>query len=178
MHVVHAGRTGRHAGEAGEAAVDVLDHLGGRLLVLLQHLLDQVDAPARAVELVTEQHIGRTGRRAKAAMDAGAQDLVGFLDVGIGELGEREFGLHVRVPRTILPRLRMFLGSKLCRTRSPSAASPGACGWNTSTWRRTSSAARISMAWPPAASTRLRTRAACASGFGGTAAQISPPPQS
>src|SRR4029077_7494392 len=119
-----------------------------------------------------------TGRRAKAAMDAGAQDLVGFPDVGIGELGERELGLHAGVHRALQTRVRSVFGSKLCRTRSPSAASPAACGWNTSTFRRTSSPARISVAWPPAASTRLRTAAACASGFSGTAAQINPPPQS
>ena len=41
----------------------------------LQHVLDQVDAAARAVELVAEQHIGRAGRGAEAAMHAGAQDL-------------------------------------------------------------------------------------------------------
>ena len=145
MHVVHARRTGGHAGEAGEAAVDMLDHRLGRLLVLLQHLLDQVDAAARAIELVAEQHIGRTGGGAEAAMHAGAQDLVGFLDVGVGELREAEFGLHA-APRLIRPRLRICFGSKLCRTRSPSAAMPGACGWNTSTFRRTSSEARSSMA--------------------------------
>ena len=32
MHVVHAGRTGRHAGKAGKTAVDVLDHLARRRL--------------------------------------------------------------------------------------------------------------------------------------------------
>ena len=48
VHVMHARRTGGHAGEAGEAAVDVLDHLRRRRLAALQHVLDQVDAPARA----------------------------------------------------------------------------------------------------------------------------------
>src|SRR5205085_2587445 len=155
-----------------------LDHLGGRLLVLLQHLLDQVDPPARAIEFVAEQHVGRTGRGAEAAMHAGAQYLVGFLDIGVGQLGQREFGLHAAFPRTMRPRLRMLLGSKLLRTRSASAARPGACGWNTSTSRRTSSAPRINVAWPPAASTLWRTTDARASGLGGTAAQIKPPPQS
>ena len=68
--------------------------------VLLQHLLDQIDAPARAIELVAEQHIGRTGRGAEAAMHAGAQDLVGLGDVGIGQLGQRKFGLHAALPRS------------------------------------------------------------------------------
>jgi len=65
-----------------------LDHVLRRRPVLFQHLLDQVDSAARAIELVAEQHIGRTGRGAEAAMHAGAQDLVRFGDIGIGELGE------------------------------------------------------------------------------------------
>src|SRR5437588_4512357 len=163
MHVVHARWTGRHAGQAGETAVDVLDHLRRRRAVLLQHLLDQVDSAARAVELIAEQHIGRTGRGAEAAMDAGAQDLVGFGDIGIGELGEREFGFHGATARNRRPRLRMFLGSKLRRTRSLNAARPPDCGWTTSTLRRTSSEARTSIACPPAVSTCCRTSAACTS---------------
>jgi hypothetical protein len=95
MHVMHAGGTGRHAGEAGEAAVDVLRHLGVGGAVVLQHLLDEIDAPARAIEFVAEQHIGRAGRRAESAMHAGAQDLVGLRDIGVGELGQRKMGLHV-----------------------------------------------------------------------------------
>ena len=47
MHVVHAGRTGGHASEARQATIDMLDHLACRRLVLLEHLLDQVDASAR-----------------------------------------------------------------------------------------------------------------------------------
>src|SRR3954469_4572309 len=131
----------------------MLDHFARRRAVLLQHLLDEGDAPARTIEFIAEQHIGRTGRGAEAAMHAGAQDLVGFRDIGIGQLGERKFGFHVADVRAIRPRLRMILGSKLCRTRWPRAATPPACGWNTSTFRLTSSGARISVAWPPAAST-------------------------
>src|SRR4029077_10475027 len=142
-----------------KTAVDVLDHLACRPGVLLQHLLDQVDPPARAVQFVAEQHIGRTGRGAEAAMHAGAQDLVGLGDIGIGKLGEAEFGLHVAAPLISRPRLRICFGSKLRRTRSESAASPPVCGWNTSTLRRTSSEARISVAWPDAASTPPPPRA-------------------
>src|SRR6185437_534276 len=174
MHVVHARRTGSHAGEAGQATVDMLDHFRRRRAILFQHLLDQVDAAARTIELVAEQHIGRAGRGAEPAMHAGAQDIVGFRDIGVSELGEAEFGFHVEAIRRIRPRLRMCFGSKLWRTRSPSAASPAGCGWNTSVTRRTSSEARSSVAWPPAASTRARTSAAWASGFGGSASQIRP----
>ena len=81
VHVVHARRAGGHAGQARQAAVDMLDHLGGRRPVVLQHVLDQVDAPARRIELVAEQHVGRAGRGAEAAMHAGAQDAVGFRDL-------------------------------------------------------------------------------------------------
>src|SRR6202000_27640 len=157
---------------------DMLDHLLGRRAVLFQHLLDQVDAAARTVEFVAEQHIGRAGRGTKAAMHAGAQDLVGFRDIGIGELRQAEFGFHAADPRIIRPRLRMCFGSKLWRTRSPSAASPLDCGWNTSMLRLISSAARSKVACPPALLTRSRSIAAWASGLGGTAAQIRPPPQS
>lgn len=94
VHVVHPRGAGGHAGEAGETAIDVLDHLLRRLAVVLQHVLDQVDPATGTIELVTQQDVGRTGRRTEAAMDAGAQDFVGFPDVGIGELGEGKFGLH------------------------------------------------------------------------------------
>src|SRR3546814_6807011 len=57
MHVVHAGRAGRHAREARKAPVDVLDDLGGRRALLLQHVLDQVNAAARAIEFVAEKDI-------------------------------------------------------------------------------------------------------------------------
>jgi len=128
VHVVHPGRAGRHAGEAGEAAVDMLDDFRRRRAIRLQHVLDEVDAPARAVEFVAEQHIGRAGRGAESAMHAGAQNLVGFRNIGIGKLREAEFGFHVADSRLIRPRLRMFFGSKLWRTRSPKAARPACWG--------------------------------------------------
>ena len=57
MHVVDARGAGGHAGQAGEAAVDVLDQpRSGRRAVVLQHVLDEIDAAARAVELVAQQN--------------------------------------------------------------------------------------------------------------------------
>ena len=94
VHVVHARGAGGHAGQARQAAVDMLDDLGRRRPVVLQHVLDQVDAPARGIELVAEQHVGRAGRGAEAAMHAGAQDSLRFRDVRVGELREGERGLH------------------------------------------------------------------------------------
>ena len=61
VHVVHPGRAGGHAGEAGEAAVDMLDGLGVRRAALLQHVLDQVDAPPRA-NRARRRAPGRSGR--------------------------------------------------------------------------------------------------------------------
>ena len=51
----------------------------GGLLLALQHLLHQVNAPARAVEFVPEQDVSGAGGSAKTAMDAGAQDFVRFV---------------------------------------------------------------------------------------------------
>ena len=112
-------------------------------------------------------------------MHAGAQDLVGFGDIGIGELGEREFGFHVAVTRSIRPRLRMILGSKLWRTRWLSAATPPACGWKTSTLSPDLIGGADQRGMAAGGLDPLRgPTPACASGFGGSAAQIRPPPQS
>ena len=94
MHVMHARRTGRHASEAGQAAIDMSGDFGGCRPVMFQHLLDQIDAPARRIELVAVEHIGRTRRRAEPAMHAGAQDFFRLRDVGIGQLCKREVSLH------------------------------------------------------------------------------------
>src|SRR5690348_3321747 len=123
MHVIHAGGARRHAGEARETAIDVLDDFGGWSLVLLQHLLDEIDPAARAIEFIPEQHVSRTGRSTKSAMHTGAQNLVGFRNIGIGELGETELGFHATESRFIRPRFKMAFGSKLWRTRSLKAAS-------------------------------------------------------
>ena len=74
MRVVHAGRARRHARQAGEAAIEVFDHRRRRRLAALQHRLGEVDAAARAVELVAQQQIGRAGGEAEAAMHASPQD--------------------------------------------------------------------------------------------------------
>ena len=61
-----------------------------------QHGADEIDASARRIVLVAEQHIGRAGRGAEAVMHAGFQDAVGLGDLRLRELFERESGLHVR----------------------------------------------------------------------------------
>jgi hypothetical protein len=44
----------------------------------LKNLLDQIDPAARSVSLVTEQAVRRTGGVAETAMDARAEDRLGF----------------------------------------------------------------------------------------------------
>ncbi|GAC1630475.1 MAG: hypothetical protein NVS9B10_22920 [Nevskia sp.] len=89
--VLHAARAGRLAGAAAQAAVEMRLRLG-RDRLAFEHFLDLVDAAARAVELVAEQLVSRTGRVAETAVHAGAQDAVGLpalrrvADVG-GEIG-------------------------------------------------------------------------------------------
>jgi hypothetical protein len=102
VHVVHARWACCHAGQAGQAAVDMGDSLNVRRTVILQHLLDQVDAAARTVEFIAKRHIGRTGRRAEPAMNALAQNLFRFRDIWISELSEGETGLHEMINRPML----------------------------------------------------------------------------
>ena len=75
-----------------------------------EHLLDEVDAAARTVELVAEQLIGRARREAEAAVHAVAQDALGFLPFGrvLDEIGER--GLHKNLTLLPAPQLRSSAG--------------------------------------------------------------------
>ena len=75
--VLHARRARRLAVAAGQAAVEV-QLRRARRRVAFEHLLDEVDAAARAVELVAEQLVGRAGRGAEAAVHALAQDRLGL----------------------------------------------------------------------------------------------------
>jgi hypothetical protein len=69
--VTHPGGAGCLATAAGKAAVEVqLSFLTD--LIALEHLLDEIYAAARPVELVAQQLIRRARRSAKAAMHASA----------------------------------------------------------------------------------------------------------
>ena len=98
--VLDARRAGGLAVAAGEATVEMglRRRAGGHAL---HHLLDQVDAPPRAVALVAQQLIGGAGRGAEAAVHAAAQDALGRDAVGrvlepIGEVGFHRMGEPVR----------------------------------------------------------------------------------
>ena len=91
--VLDAGRTRGLAVAAREAAVEMQLRLR-RERVAFEHLLDQIDAAARPVELVAEQLVGRARRVAEAAMHARAQDRVGLAALAAC----REFRARARFP--------------------------------------------------------------------------------
>ena len=97
--IAHPRGTGGFATAAGEAAIEVQLSFSADL-VTLEHLLDEIDATARAVQLVAQQLIRRARRRAKAAMHASAQDRVGFATLGCVLDEIRETSFHVKTPRT------------------------------------------------------------------------------
>ena len=124
---LHAGRARRLAIAAGEAAVQV-QLRAARGCGAFQHLLDQIDAAARAVELVAQQLVGRAGGGAEAAVHALAQDGVGLVAVGrvADEFGE--IGLHRCAQKSgySRPGLKMRAGSKAAFRRDGSSCSGAA----------------------------------------------------
>src|SRR6185437_4386777 len=118
----------------------------GRRPVVLQHFLDEVDAPARRIELVAVEHVGRAGGGAEAAVYAGAQDLFRFRNMRVGQLRQGEGCLHRYTPAHMRPGLSTPRGSKPSRTRAVNAASPEGSGWKTSTLARSAAGARMSVA--------------------------------
>src|SRR5438034_1041736 len=89
-------RACRGAGQAPAAAVEVQPRPVGDLLPL-ERLLHEIDAAPRAVVLIAEEQIGRTGRGAEAAVHALAEDRVGLAPFGrvADEIGQG--GLHQRI---------------------------------------------------------------------------------
>ena len=69
-----------------------------RRAIVLQHVLDQVDAPARRIEFVAEGYEGWAGGGAHAAMDAAAQNVVRNSNFRFGQLFWRKIRLHFRLP--------------------------------------------------------------------------------
>ena len=118
----------------------------------LEHLLDQVDAAARAVELVAEQLVGRAGRGAEAAVHALAQDGLGLDAVG----GAGEFGGEVRSASGRDRRSEAGVEAAgvedAVRDRRRASAARGsraAAAAAARTRRPTCRAPRNSVAWPP-----------------------------
>ncbi len=101
MHVMHARRASRHARQTRETPIEVLHRHGIGRPPLLEHVLREIDATARAIELIAREQIRRARRGTESAMNAGAQDAIRFLDLRILQLLGREMSLHVplRLPR-------------------------------------------------------------------------------
>ena len=77
-HIVDAGGARGHARQARQAAVHMFGYMFGCRFVIFQHVLDQIDAPARAVEFIAQQQVGWACGSAKPAMHTFAQYIVGF----------------------------------------------------------------------------------------------------
>ena len=108
--VLDSRRAGRLAAKATQAAVEVQLCRCARRSAF-EHLLHQVDAPARTVELIATQLVGRAGCVAEAAVHAPADDSCGFLTVGCvpDEIGQ--IRLHVQKSGYMRPGFRMPAGS-------------------------------------------------------------------
>ena len=78
---------------AGQAAIQV-DARVNSGCVAFDDLLDEIDATARAVQFITEQIVGRTGRQTEAAMNTFAQNGFGREDTWIIRKRGCNRGIH------------------------------------------------------------------------------------
>src|SRR5687768_9676901 len=136
-------------------------HFCGCRLVVLQHVLDEVDSSARRVQFIAELKIGRASSEAEPAMHAPPQDRVGLLDVRVGKLGQGKRRLH-QLPATIRPGLSIPRGSNCSFNRFDRAAKASGCGSKGGTALRNTGEPRTKFAWPPPDTATAR-RISCAS---------------
>ena len=78
MAVLDARRASRFAGAASQAAVE-MGPCFFRNRLAFQYLLDQVNTAARAVEFIAQNLVGRASCRAKSAVHALAENVLGDL---------------------------------------------------------------------------------------------------
>lgn len=88
----------------------MLDGFSIRNPFVFQHILDQVDAAARAIQLIAQHLICRAGRSAEAAMHTGPEDFICALGARIAQLLFAECRLH-RLPHQ--SRIKNATGVKL-----------------------------------------------------------------
>ena len=93
MTVLHTARAGALAVAAAEAAVQMLLRGAGRRLAF-QHLLDEVDAASRTVQLIAQTLVGGTGGGAKTAVHTFAQNGFRLLPLRGALIFGGELGLH------------------------------------------------------------------------------------
>jgi len=102
--ILNAARAGRLAIEARQATIQVQLRAASDLSTF-EYLLDQIDAPARTVEFIAEQLVGRAGGVAETAMHAFAQNCSRFFALGrIAELWT-EMRLHSSKTRVQASRI-------------------------------------------------------------------------
>ena len=153
--------------------------VGGHRRAALEHSLDQVDAAARRIELIAEQDIGGAGRGAEAAMDAFADDRIGFGDLRVGELGGGEVGLHGFRQNGVHAAGVENPGRIECLLYPLGQLGQGSgSGSKTNTDARRLSGPRIKVAWPVAGGMAPRTTCAEPCSESGTDTHSSPPAQS
>ena len=109
-------RAGGFAIAAGQATVQV-PLRRARWRMAFEHLLDQIDSAARAVQFVAQQLIGRAGRQAKTAVHALAQNRFSLRTVARAPKFLAQVRLHGARPDNHIqeymrPRLKMPAGSK------------------------------------------------------------------
>jgi hypothetical protein len=122
--VLHAAGAGALAVAAGQAAVQV-GLGGGRHRRALEHLLHQVDAAARAVELVAQQLVGGTGGGAEAAVHALAQDGLGGLTGRRAGEFRGEMGLHGGIGSSVQKSSQRAASGSAARPAGPAGPGPG-----------------------------------------------------
>ena len=72
----------------------MLDHLLACGLLILEHILDEVNSPARTVEFISQQQIGRACGGTKTTMNASTENFLRFTHVRLGKRDQREVRLH------------------------------------------------------------------------------------
>ena len=94
VHVMHTTRASRHTSQTAQTAVHMHHCLLVRHALVFDHILDLVDPPTRAVELISQYLIGWTSRSAKSTMHTVAQNLVSTCSARVFELLRSKIRLH------------------------------------------------------------------------------------
>ena len=82
------------------------NRLGLRRTTGLQHLFDEVDAPARPIVFIVQQRISGAARGAKAIVLAGFENLIRFSNIRIGQLMQSELGMHIELCSDVVQILK------------------------------------------------------------------------
>ena len=161
--------------------VDRLDVVVGRRAAVLQQVLDQIDAPARAMSSSSPRRdrSGRSPCRSRnERRSAGSSPTPAVCGSARCSAGEKLVCIAPHTPAYMRAEIEDAVGIEARLDAAASAASAAAtAARKTSTAARSASGARTSVAWPPNGASAARTAAASA-GVGSVDSQTRPPPQS